>query len=54
LTLTSDWILSPWGNLTPATKVPALMRFLYHLFHDNYHVGQIMQLRALQGLTPIE
>lgn len=31
-----------------------LTRFLYHLFHDNYHVGQIMQLRALQGLAPIE
>jgi hypothetical protein len=28
-------------------------RFLYHLFHDNYHIGQIMQLRAMQDLTPI-
>ncbi len=23
-------------------------------YHDNYHVGQIMLLRALQGLPPIE
>lgn len=23
-------------------------------YHDSYHVGQIMLLRALQGLTPIE
>ncbi len=29
-------------------------RFLYHLFHDNYHIGQIMQLRAMQGFEPIE
>lgn len=28
-------------------------RFLYHLFHDNYHIGQIMQLRAMQNLPPI-
>ena len=28
-------------------------RFLYHLFHDNYHIGQIMQLRAMQDLAPI-
>jgi hypothetical protein len=28
-------------------------RFLYHLFHDNYHVGQIMQLRATQAVSPI-
>lgn len=31
-----------------------LMRFLFHLFHDNYHIGQIMQLRAMQGFAPIE
>lgn len=30
-----------------------LERFQYHLFHDSYHVGQIMQLRAMQGLDPI-
>lgn len=23
-------------------------------YHDSYHVGQLMQLRALQGLPPIE
>ncbi len=31
-----------------------LNRFLYHLPHDNYHIGQIMYLRAMQGLEPIE
>lgn len=30
-----------------------LERFLYHLFHDSYHIGQIMQLRAMQGLPPL-
>jgi hypothetical protein len=25
-----------------------------HLTHDHYHLGQIMQLRSLQGLPPIE
>lgn len=29
-------------------------RFLYHLFHDNYHIGQIMQLRAMQEVPPVE
>jgi uncharacterized damage-inducible protein DinB len=29
-------------------------RLQYHLFHDSYHIGQIMYLRALQGLKPIE
>ena len=29
-------------------------RLQYHLFHDSYHFGQIMLLRALQGLKPIE
>ena len=29
-------------------------RPLYHLLHESYHVGQIMYLRALQGLPPIE
>lgn len=31
-----------------------LNRFLYHLPHDNYHMGQIMYLRAMLGLPPIE
>ena len=31
-----------------------LERFLYHLFHDNYHIGQIMQLRAMLDLPHIE
>jgi hypothetical protein len=29
-------------------------RLAYHLFHDGYHVGQIMYLRAMQGLKPVE
>lgn len=32
----------------------ALERFQYHLVHDAYHLGQIMTLRAMQGLPPIE
>jgi hypothetical protein len=31
-----------------------LNRFLYHLPHDSYHIGQIMYLRALLGLSPVE
>lgn len=31
-----------------------LERTLYHLFHESYHFGQIMYLRAMQGLAPIE
>ncbi|RJP31675.1 MAG: DinB family protein [Phycisphaerales bacterium] len=30
-----------------------LDRFQYHLGHDAYHLGQIMYLRAMQGLPPI-
>jgi hypothetical protein len=29
-------------------------RAYYHLAHDQYHLGQIMQLRAMQGLPPLE
>lgn len=29
-------------------------RPLYHLMHESYHFGQIMYLRAMQGLAPIE
>jgi hypothetical protein len=29
-------------------------RPLYHLLHESYHFGQIMYLRAMQGLAPIE
>lgn len=28
-------------------------RLRYHLAHDAYHLGQIMYLRAMQGLAPI-
>lgn len=30
-----------------------LDRVKYHLAHDAYHLGQIMQTRALQGLGPV-
>lgn len=33
---------------------PDLERAQYHLAHDSYHLGQILLLRALQGLAPIE
>ncbi len=33
---------------TPLDRVP------YHIPHDSYHVGQIMLLRAMQGMPPIE
>jgi hypothetical protein len=32
----------------------AFERLPYHLGHDCYHLGQIMYLRAMQGLRPIE
>jgi uncharacterized damage-inducible protein DinB len=32
----------------------SLERLRYHLGHDCYHLGQIMYLRALQGLPSIE
>lgn len=31
-----------------------LERLVYHLPHESYHMGQIMYLRALQGLPPLE
>lgn len=31
-----------------------LERLVYHLPHESYHMGQIMYLRASQGLPPIE
>lgn len=37
-----------------AGETDRLERPLYHLMHESYHVGQIMYLRALQGLPPIE
>ncbi len=30
-----------------------LDRVKYHLAHDAYHLGQIMQTRAMQGLDPV-
>jgi hypothetical protein len=32
----------------------SLERLQYHLGHDCYHLGQIMYLRAMQGMGPIE
>ncbi len=32
----------------------SMNRFQYVPFHDSYHVGQIMLLRAMQGMLPIE
>ena len=37
-----------------ANEKNQIERLQYHPFHDNYHVGQIMYLRAMQGLKPIE
>lgn len=41
------------GKLIAAPGAP-MDRLPYHLTHDAYHLGQIMYLRALQGLPPIE
>jgi uncharacterized damage-inducible protein DinB len=32
----------------------SIERFPYVLAHDTYHLGQIMMLRAMQGLKPID
>lgn len=37
-----------------ANKKNPLDRVRYLVPHDNYHVGQIMLLRALQGMEPLE
>ena len=37
------------GDLTLSDE-----RVPYLIAHDSYHLGQIMQLRAMQGLRPIE
>lgn len=37
-----------------AQNAEDLDRPLYHLFHESYHFGQIMYLRAMQGLPAIE
>ena len=38
---------------TLADSNTPLDRLKYHLAHDAYHLGQIMQLRGLQGLQAI-
>jgi hypothetical protein len=37
-----------------AHSAEKLDRALYHLMHESYHFGQIMYLRAMQGLPAIE
>jgi uncharacterized damage-inducible protein DinB len=32
----------------------SIERLQYFLFHDSYHIGQVMYLRSMQGLKPIE
>ena len=39
------------GALTACDR--ELHRFHCHRFHDSYHIGQIMQQRAIQGLAPL-
>jgi hypothetical protein len=42
-------------DILAAMRDPALAsdRIRHHLPHDAYHLGQIMQLRAMQGMSPI-
>jgi uncharacterized damage-inducible protein DinB len=49
--------LSNVGSTSPGRIEPgsdAAERLAYHLGHDMYHLGQIMQLRAALGMAPIE
>lgn len=39
---------------SPLERGGAAERLAYHLGHDAYHLGQIMQLRAMLGMAPIE
>jgi hypothetical protein len=39
-------------DLPPPPKPQLDLRYL--LMHDCYHVGQIMYIRSLQGLPPLE
>lgn len=53
---TIDWLRKTHDDLRAAIAAPStpLERPQYHLGHDCYHLGQIMYLRALQGMKPIE
>lgn len=42
------------GSAAIADAGHTLDRLQYVPYHDSYHVGQIMLLRALQGMKPIE
>ena len=44
-------IADPSTSVDPANTAT---RADYHLTHDAHHLGQIMYLRAMQGLKPIE
>ena len=37
-----------WGD------EPVAQAIVHYMRHDSYHVGQIMLLRSLQGLPPID
>ena len=43
------------AQIRSAIADPALPldRVKYHLAHDAYHLGQVMQTRGMQGLDPI-
>jgi hypothetical protein len=54
--LTKSHFAQTQDRIREAIADPAnpLDRLQYHIFHDSYHVGQIMLLRGLLGLKPIE
>jgi hypothetical protein len=50
-----DKFLASYRAMVDLVDSPeATERPLYHLLHESYHFGQIMYLRAMQGLAPIE
>jgi hypothetical protein len=52
---TRDKFLASYRAMVELVGSPeAKERPLYHLLHESYHFGQIMYLRAMQGLAPIE
>jgi len=55
-TQTIDRLRKTHDDIRAAIASPgsSLKRLQYHLGHDCYHLGQIMYLRAMQGMMPIE
>ncbi|MBE3583899.1 MAG: DinB family protein [Limnochordaceae bacterium] len=47
-----EWLDAPPGSQPDAR--PVAEQVMGYIGHDSYHVGQIMLLRALQGLPPVE